>query len=115
MDLNSNRKRLGLGLGNLKNSFPPRNPEIETKFREINKKNGILEINGTSYKTTINDLEDLGELGNGTSGHVVKMKHQPSNAIIAVKVIYQSISFLCEFSQSNFYFSFPANASNWQR
>lgn len=33
------------------------------------------------------DLEHLGELGTGTCGHVVKMRHIPSNKVIAVKVI----------------------------
>lgn len=36
------------------------------------------------------DLEQLGELGTGTCGHVVKMKHKPSNKVIAVKVISSS-------------------------
>ncbi len=34
----------------------------------------------------INDLESLGELGHGTCGHVVKMRHRPSNFLMAVKV-----------------------------
>lgn len=50
------------------------------------KRNGILTINEIPYQTEIKDLEDLGELGNGTSGHVVKMKHKLTDTIIAVKV-----------------------------
>lgn len=38
------------------------------------------------YKADISDLELLGELGNGTCGHVVKMRHKPSSQVIAVKV-----------------------------
>lgn len=34
----------------------------------------------------IEDLKYLSDLGNGTSGHVVKMLHKPTNAVIAVKV-----------------------------
>lgn len=34
------------------------------------------------------DLVQIGELGTGTCGHVVKMKHIPSNKVIAVKVIH---------------------------
>lgn len=49
-------------------------------------RNGILTINKIQYPSEIKDLEDLGELGNGTSGHVVKMKHKPTDKIIAVKV-----------------------------
>lgn len=48
--------------------------------------NGILTIDNVEHKTDIKDLEDLGELGSGTSGHVEKMKHKPTNKIIAVKV-----------------------------
>lgn len=42
------------------------------------------------YQTDIKDLEHLGELGNGTCGHVVKMLHKPSNTVIAVKVSIQT-------------------------
>lgn len=38
------------------------------------------------YQTDLKDLEHLGELGNGTYGHVVKMLHRPSQTVIAVKV-----------------------------
>lgn len=50
------------------------------------KRNGILTINNEPHRSEIKDLEDLGELGNGTSGHVVKMKHKQTDTIIAVKV-----------------------------
>lgn len=49
-------------------------------------RNNILEINNASHLTDINDMIDLGELGSGTSGHVVKMKHKPTDTVIAVKV-----------------------------
>lgn len=60
--------------------------DTELKLKKIMRRNGILNINGQEYKTTVDNLEDLGELGNGTSGHVVKMRHRPSGTIIAVKV-----------------------------
>lgn len=62
---------------------PQRNAETEKRLRSL--RTGSLKINGVPYETNINDLEYLSELGNGTSGHVVKMKHKPSGAIIAVK------------------------------
>lgn len=62
-------------------------PETENKLKQIMKRNGIISIDNVPYETEIKDLVDLGELGNGTSGHVVKMKHKQSNQIIAVKVI----------------------------
>lgn len=65
-------------------------PEIEIKLNEIMTRSGIITIDGTEYKTDIKDLEDMGELGNGTSGHVVKMKHTPTSKSIAVKVIFDS-------------------------
>lgn len=64
----------------------PLDPEIEKKFQQIVKRSGIITIVDEEYKTDIKDLEDLGELGNGTSGHVVKMRHTPTNKVIAVKV-----------------------------
>ncbi|GLG97080.1 Dual specificity mitogen-activated protein kinase kinase hemipterous [Gryllus bimaculatus] len=64
--------------------------EIESKLQEIMKMNGILNINGKKYQTEIKDLEHLGELGNGTCGHVVKMLHKPSQTIIAVKQMRRS-------------------------
>lgn len=64
----------------------PKNIENEKRLRAL--KTGSLKINGVEYDTNIQDLEYLSELGNGTSGHVVKMRHKPSGAIIAVKVSF---------------------------
>ncbi|KAG5678950.1 hypothetical protein PVAND_008569 [Polypedilum vanderplanki] len=61
----------------------PRNQDNEKKLRAL--RTNTLKINGINYETNIQDLEYLSELGNGTSGHVVKMKHKPSGAVIAVK------------------------------
>ncbi len=36
--------------------------------------------------TEIIDLEPLGELGHGTCGHVVKMRHKKTDHVMAVKV-----------------------------
>lgn len=67
--------------------LPKQDPtETEAKLKEIYKMQGKLKINGSQYYATQNDLEDLGELGNGSCGHVVKMLHKPSNQVIAVKV-----------------------------
>jgi mitogen-activated protein kinase kinase 7 len=62
----------------------PRNHENEKRLRALKTKR--LKIGGEYYDTNIQDLEYLSELGNGTSGHVVKMRHKPSGAIVAVKV-----------------------------
>lgn len=66
-------------------------PETENKLRKIMRRNGILTINQQEYQTETRDLEDLGDLGNGTSGHVVKMRHLPTGEIIAVKVCTSKI------------------------
>ncbi|XP_063983736.1 dual specificity mitogen-activated protein kinase kinase 7-like [Diachasmimorpha longicaudata] len=68
----------------------PHDSEVESKLQEIMKMNGILNINGTKYQTEMEDLEHLGELGNGTCGHVVKMRHKPSGVVIAVKQMRRS-------------------------
>lgn len=62
----------------------PRN-ETENKLREIMRASGIIKCNGIDYPTEMKDLRELEELGDGTSGHVVKMLHIPSGAVIAVK------------------------------
>lgn len=61
-------------------------PETEEKLKTIMKRSGILCLDGKEYQTDIKDLEDMGELGNGTSGQVVKMRHVESDTMIAVKV-----------------------------
>uniref|UniRef100_A0A182YJW3 mitogen-activated protein kinase kinase n=1 Tax=Anopheles stephensi TaxID=30069 RepID=A0A182YJW3_ANOST len=78
----ANRPSLGLNLPIVSGN---RRSESELKFQKIVDKSGLLKINDKIYRTQLSDLEDLGELGNGTSGHVVKMRHNPSGAIIAVK------------------------------
>lgn len=79
-------------------SHPPANiiePETENKFQNIREQNGILNIDNVQYKTDIKDLEHLGDLGNGTSGHVVQMRHKQTGRIIAVKVSYYTVCYMC--------------------
>lgn len=71
--------------------------ETSKKYKTIMKLQGIIKINDIEYKTDIRDLDDLGELGNGTSGHVVKMRHKETDTFIAVKVSnYNLLKFLTE-------------------
>lgn len=67
---------------------PKRNDNVETdrKLKEIMKISGMLKIRGETYITDIKDMEHIEELGNGTCGHVVKMRHLLSGEVIAVKV-----------------------------
>lgn len=83
------RKHMELQLSNTI-PFKRQDVEVESKLQEIMKMNGILTINGQKYHTDMNDLEQLGELGNGTCGHVVKMRHKPSGVVIAVKQMRRS-------------------------
>lgn len=66
------------------------NLETERKLKEIMRISGDLTIDGKLYKTDIKDMEHIEELGNGTCGHVVKMRHIPSGSIIAVKQMRRS-------------------------
>ena len=59
--------------------------EQENKLKEIMRKSGQLTIGGHVFNTHIDDLELLGDLGNGTCGHVVKMRHRHTGEVIAVK------------------------------
>lgn len=70
-------------------SFTPKkveNAESDKKLKEIMKISGRITINNTIYRTELKDMEQIEELGNGTYGHVVKMRHKLSGQIIAVKV-----------------------------
>lgn len=59
--------------------------ETETKLTKIMEASGNIKINDINYRTEMKDLRELEELGDGTSGHVVKMHHIPSGEVIAVK------------------------------
>ncbi|CAG9783294.1 unnamed protein product [Diatraea saccharalis] len=74
-------------------AFPPRSPqatETEHRMREVYKVSGKLNVNGKEYRSHVDDLQHLGELGSGTCGHVVKMLHKPSDTVIAVKQMRRS-------------------------
>jgi mitogen-activated protein kinase kinase 7 len=60
--------------------------EIEMKYQEIMKNAGILNIDGVKRRVEISELESLGELGHGTCGHVVRMRHKETGTCMAVKV-----------------------------
>ncbi|XP_003424065.1 dual specificity mitogen-activated protein kinase kinase 7 isoform X2 [Nasonia vitripennis] len=83
------RRQLDLPVSHMM-PFKRHDGEVESKMQEIMKMNGILNINGQKYHTEMKDLEHLGELGNGTCGHVVKMRHKPSGVVIAVKQMRRS-------------------------
>jgi mitogen-activated protein kinase kinase 7 len=56
------------------------------KFRDIVTNAGYLLIGNKRIKTTMDDLTPICELGSGTCGHVIKMKHNSTGYIMAVKV-----------------------------
>jgi hypothetical protein len=59
------------------------------KYKEIIQNAGLLNFgDGCVIRTTMDDLEKLCELGSGTCGRVVKMRHKANGRIIAVKVFY---------------------------
>ncbi|CAL8095481.1 unnamed protein product [Orchesella dallaii] len=90
-DIASRRKNLGLNFANLVDQRLTREQEeTERKFREVDNRNGHITINGQTYKTKIEDMEQLGELGSGTCGQVVRMLHKPSNHVVAVKQMRRS-------------------------
>ncbi|XP_030244370.1 dual specificity mitogen-activated protein kinase kinase hemipterous isoform X2 [Drosophila navojoa] len=78
----STRRRMVLPLPT---QLHPSETETDKKLKMIMGQTGKLNINGHQYPTDIHDLQHLGDLGNGTSGNVVKMLHVSSNTIIAVK------------------------------
>jgi len=64
--------------------------ENERRLREITDMSGKLRIEGKEYKCEPQDLQSLGELGHGTCGHVMKMRHQETGYILAVKQMRRS-------------------------
>jgi len=63
----------------------PSQDQYERQMEEIMKQSGMLTIDGKKYATPIESLIALGDLGNGTCGHVVKMRHKESGKIVACK------------------------------
>lgn len=57
------------------------------KYREIMKNTGVLWLSEKMprVKTDMTDLRQVCELGSGTCGHVIKMKHPANGKMIAVK------------------------------
>ncbi|KAL3872472.1 hypothetical protein ACJMK2_040395 [Sinanodonta woodiana] len=68
----------------------PDSAEIEQKYQEIMKMTGILTLDGQKVPSDITDLEPLGELGHGTCGQVIKMRHKHTNHLMAVKQMRRS-------------------------
>lgn len=86
----TSRKQMMLPIHSIKVSKNPLENEIDNKMKEIMAMSGLITINGKKFQTDIKDMEHLGELGNGTCGHVVKMLHKPSQTIIAIKQMRRS-------------------------
>ncbi|XP_064458543.1 dual specificity mitogen-activated protein kinase kinase 7-like [Ornithodoros turicata] len=62
----------------------------ERKLQEIQKAGNLLTIEGHKYLVQMKDLEHLGDLGSGTCGHVVKMRHRATGKVLAVKQMRRS-------------------------
>lgn len=60
------------------------------KFKNIMGRNKILTINGREWKSEREDMQDQGEIGYGTCGHVQKMIHLPTGTPMAVKQMRRS-------------------------
>lgn len=84
------RRPGGISLEPGSRSRQPDSADIEQKYKEIMKMTGILTLNKTKHNTDINDMEPLGELGHGTCGQVIKMRHKPTNHLMAVKQMRRS-------------------------
>jgi mitogen-activated protein kinase kinase 7 len=54
--------------------------------------NNTLKIEGREYTINEGDFDRIEELGSGSSGTVVKMRHRPSDTVLAVKQMRRSSS-----------------------
>uniref|UniRef100_A0A915HZZ2 Protein kinase domain-containing protein n=1 Tax=Romanomermis culicivorax TaxID=13658 RepID=A0A915HZZ2_ROMCU len=64
--------------------------DTQRRIDAIMNQTNVLKYNGKEYKMFPEDLELVGDLGHGVCGHVVKMKHQESGLLIAVKQMRRS-------------------------
>ncbi|XP_049273028.1 dual specificity mitogen-activated protein kinase kinase 7 [Rhipicephalus sanguineus] len=64
--------------------------DSESKLKEILKAGNVLTIGGQQHRVEMADLEKLCDLGSGTCGHVVKMRHRPTGKVLAVKQMRRS-------------------------
>ena len=81
--LDNNISKSRFASGNLSESSVV---EQDRKLKEIMSQTGMIQVDeGRKVHTAIDDLDLLGDLGNGTCGHVVKMRHKTNGQVIAVK------------------------------
>ena len=59
---------------------------MEARLNEARANNGKLNVNGQIYTFTAADLEQIADLGHGTCGQVLKMRHIDTGFLLAVKV-----------------------------
>lgn len=64
-----------------------RTAAIERELTELTKKASVLMIDGERHPFTIEDLEEIEEIGSGTCGVVNKMFHRATNTTMAVKIM----------------------------
>lgn len=64
--------------------------DSERRLQEIMKAGNLLTMEGHKYMVSMKDLEHLGDLGSGTCGHVVKMRHRATGKVLAVKQMRRS-------------------------
>ncbi|XP_033095994.1 dual specificity mitogen-activated protein kinase kinase 7-like [Anneissia japonica] len=64
--------------------------EIDKKLEKIMCQTGKLTIKGEKYQVTTDSLELLGEIGFGSCGHVIKMRHKKTGCVVAVKQMRRS-------------------------
>lgn len=81
------RNKLNLALTSNKRKAEKENAE---KFKNILGRNKVLKIDGKEWKSEREDMEDQGEIGYGTCGHVQKMIHTPTGTPMAVKQMRRS-------------------------
>ncbi|XP_022104846.1 dual specificity mitogen-activated protein kinase kinase 7-like isoform X2 [Acanthaster planci] len=77
-----------------RSSAPQRNSidsrEIDRKLQEIMRQTGKLTIDGKRVPFNIDSLEAIDELGFGSCGHVIRMRHKETRTIVAVKQMRRS-------------------------
>lgn len=61
----------------------------------------------------MDDLSPICELGSGTCGHVIKMRHNPTGYVMAVKVdVYLSLPIISLMHSLDTHFPYPLTKAN---
>uniref|UniRef100_H2ZIH3 mitogen-activated protein kinase kinase n=1 Tax=Ciona savignyi TaxID=51511 RepID=H2ZIH3_CIOSA len=64
--------------------------KIDARLQEVIRQTGKLTIDSMVYQASVEQFDNLGQIGSGTCGQVYKMRYQPTRHVMAVKQMHRS-------------------------